>query len=116
MARGQPIPFPTNYDPDTNILVRVPVALIPILGAYLDRWVSRSAWADGDFEKARQASYLLQERIVTPVETISLKEQPATPANPPGGSMTLFCRDNGGKTEFCVVYDDGSVNVLDVQL
>jgi hypothetical protein len=47
---------------------------------------------------------------------LTLEEQPATPANPPAGSMTLFCRDNGGKTELCALYDDGSVAVLDVQL
>jgi hypothetical protein len=70
----KPIPFPEDYNPDNNVQVDIPIALIPILGAYIDRWASKSAWNPDDFEKARQASILLQERLIPKTE-VSVAQQ-----------------------------------------
>lgn len=38
------------------------------------------------------------------------------PPTPEAGRARLFIRDDGaGKTELCIIYDDGTINVIDAQ-
>lgn len=67
MARGQPAVFPADYLENKTNCVRVPIALIPVLGAYIDRFGNKSLWQSSDIDEARQASMLLQERLVEQV-------------------------------------------------
>jgi hypothetical protein len=110
--------FPAGYDTSDNVIVSLPRLIIPLLAGHLQLWETRAGWAtEADFQAGVQAAYLLQERFLTPVETITLTEQPSTPATPAGGKAVLFLRDNGsGQQQLCILYDDGSIGVIDTQL
>jgi hypothetical protein len=112
-----PAIFPPGYDSTDNVAVELPRTLISLLAQGISQWEHRRYWdSDSDYESGHQAALLLQERLLTPVETITLTEQPSTPATPAAGKAVLFLRDNGsGKSQLCIVYDDGSIGVIDTQ-
>jgi hypothetical protein len=112
-----PAIFPAGYDSTDNVAVELPRTLISLLAQGISQWEHRRYWdSDSDYESGYQAALLLQERLITPVET-TLTEQASTPATPDTGKAVLFLRDNGsGQQQLCILYDDGSIGVIDTQL
>lgn len=54
-------------------------------------------------------------RIRRPVSTyIDIAEMTA-PSNPSANTARLFCRDNGGKTELCVIFPSGSIMQIKIE-
>jgi hypothetical protein len=57
--------MPAGYNPDDTVCVRVPIKLVPIIGALLRTMEFRALWVtQADWIQGRQAAYLLQERLV----------------------------------------------------
>ena len=54
-------------------------------------------------------------RLRQPISTFIEITEMAAPAAPAANSARLFCRDNGGKTELCVMFSDGSIQQIKIQ-
>jgi len=50
-----------------------------------------------------------------PITTFIEITEMAAPSAPAANNARLFCRDNGGKTELCVMFSDGSVQMIKAQ-
>lgn len=57
--------FPTSYDPAVNVSISIPTELVSIFAGLLQRWEDEPyLWeSKEDYERAREAAALLQERI-----------------------------------------------------
>lgn len=54
-------------------------------------------------------------RLRQPITTYIEITEMAAPSTPSANNARLFCRDNAGKTELCVMFSDGSVQVIKSQ-
>jgi len=54
-------------------------------------------------------------RLRRPITTYIEITEMTAPSAPAANNARLFCRDNGGKTELCVMFSDGSVQMIKAQ-
>jgi len=54
-------------------------------------------------------------RIKQPITTFLEITEMSAPSAPAANNARLFCRDNAGKTELCVMFSDGSVQMIKAQ-
>jgi hypothetical protein len=54
-------------------------------------------------------------RLRQPITTYIEITEMTAPSAPAANNARLFCRDNGGKTELCVMFSDGSVQMIKAQ-
>jgi len=54
-------------------------------------------------------------RLRQPITTYIEIAEMVAPSAPAANNARLFCRDNGGKTELCVMFSDGSVQMIKAQ-
>jgi len=54
-------------------------------------------------------------RLRQPISTFVEITEMAAPSAPAANNARLFCRDNGGKTELCVMFSDGSIQQIKIQ-
>lgn len=54
-------------------------------------------------------------RLRQPISTFIEIAEMTAPSAPAANNARLFCRDNGGKTELCVMFSDGSVQMIKAQ-
>lgn len=54
-------------------------------------------------------------RLKQPITTFIEITEMVAPSAPAANNARLFCRDNGGKTELCVMFSDGSVQQIKIQ-
>ena len=66
---------------------------------------------DGATLEQSGATLRLRQPITTFIEITEM----TAPAAPAANNARLFCRDNGGKTELCVMFSDGSVQMIKAQ-
>jgi hypothetical protein len=66
---------------------------------------------DGATLEQSGANLRLKQPITTYIEITEM----SAPSAPAANNARLFCRDNGGKTELCVMFSDGSVQQIKIQ-
>jgi len=66
---------------------------------------------DGATLEQSGVSLRLRQPIITFIEITEM----AAPSAPAANNARLFCRDNAGKTELCVMFSDGSVQMIKAQ-
>jgi len=66
---------------------------------------------DGATLEQSGATLRLRQPITTFIEITEM----AAPSAPAANNARLFCRDNAGKTELCVMFSDGSVQMIKAQ-
>ena len=54
-------------------------------------------------------------RLRQPITSFIEITEMAAPSTPAANNARLFCRDNGGKTELCVMFSDGSIQQIKIQ-
>lgn len=54
-------------------------------------------------------------RVRQPITTFLEITEMTVPSTPAANNARLFCRDNAGKTELCVMFSDGSVQMIKAQ-
>lgn len=54
-------------------------------------------------------------QLKRPITTYIEITEMTAPAAPAANNARLFCRDNAGKTELCVMFSDGSVQMIKAQ-
>jgi hypothetical protein len=54
-------------------------------------------------------------RLRQPITTYIEITEMTAPSTPAANTARLFCRDNGGKTELCVMFSDGSIQMIKAQ-
>lgn len=66
---------------------------------------------DGATLEQSGATLRLRRPITTYIEIAEM----SAPSAPAANNARLFCRDNAGKTELCVMFSDGSVQMIKAQ-